>query len=56
MLNRQIVLDNRPSYSVEESNFRLVESPVPEPGPGQVLVRNHWLSLDPYMRGRIADG
>jgi len=40
---------------VTEDNFRLVESPLPVPGDGQVLVRNHWLSLDPYMRGRMND-
>lgn len=54
--NRQIVLAGRPTVSVEEANFRLVESPIPVPGPDQVLVRNHWLSLDPYMRGRMAEG
>ena len=37
-------------------NFRLVEAPVPELQDGQVLVRNHFLSLDPYMRGRMNDG
>ena len=35
-------------------NFRLETGPVPEPGPGQVLLRNRWLSLDPYMRGRMS--
>jgi NADPH-dependent curcumin reductase len=54
-MNRQVILDNRPEVRVAESNFRLVETPVPDPGPGQVLVRNHWLSLDPYMRGRMID-
>lgn len=53
--NQQIVLANRPVRSVEEANFRLVESEIAQPGANQVLVRNHWLSLDPYMRGRIAD-
>jgi len=38
---------------VTEDNFRLVESPAPSPAERQVLVRNHWLSLDPYMRGRM---
>ncbi len=51
--NRQIVLASRPKGRVTEENFRLIESPTPEPGEGQVLVKNHWLSLDPYMRGRM---
>ena len=55
MINRRVVLDNRPQGAATESNFRLVESPVPEPAPGEVLVRNRWLSLDPYMRGRMSD-
>ena len=53
--NQKIVLASRPAAWVEEANFRLEEAPVPEPGPGQVLVRNRWLSLDPYMRGRMND-
>ena len=53
--NRRIVLASRPRGWVSEANFRLVESPMPAPGEGQVLVRNHWLSLDPYMRGRMDD-
>ena len=53
--NQKIVLANRPTAWVEESNFRIEQSDIPEPGPNQVLVRNHWLSLDPYMRGRMSD-
>ncbi len=53
--NLQIVLASRPTGWVEEANFRLQETEVPEPGDGQVLVRNRWLSLDPYMRGRMSD-
>jgi NADPH-dependent curcumin reductase CurA len=53
--NRQIVLASRPAFSVEEANFRLVESALPVPGAGQVLIRSRWLSLDPYMRGRITE-
>ena len=53
--NQQIVLASRPVAWVEESNFRLQETAIAEPGPNQVLVRNHWLSLDPYMRGRMSD-
>jgi NADPH-dependent curcumin reductase CurA len=51
--NRQILLASRPKGRVTEENFRLVEAPLPKPGDGQVLVKNHWLSLDPYMRGRM---
>jgi NADPH-dependent curcumin reductase CurA len=53
--NRKIVLASRPTAWVEEGNFRLEECDIPQSGPGQVLVRNRWLSLDPYMRGRISD-
>ncbi len=54
-MNRQITLAARPVGFPQESDFALVESPVPEPGPGEVLVRSHWLSLDPYMRGRMSE-
>ena len=53
--NLQILLDHRPSDKVSPANFRLVETPVPTPGSGQVLVRHTFLSLDPYMRGRLSD-
>ena len=53
--NKQILLASRPAGWVEESNFKLVETPQPQIADGQVLVRNHWLSLDPYMRGRMND-
>jgi len=53
--NKQILLASRPTGWVEESNFKLVETPVPAIADGQVLVRNHFLSLDPYMRGRMND-
>ena len=53
--NRQILLASRPAGWVEEANFKLVETPVPQIADGQVLVRNHFLSLDPYMRGRMND-
>ncbi len=51
--NRQILLASRPTGFPTEANFRLVETPIPAPGEGQFLVRNRWLSLDPYMRGRM---
>jgi NADPH-dependent curcumin reductase len=54
--NRQIVLARRPEGAVSEEDFRLVETEVPEIGQGQFLVRNHYLSLDPYMRRRMNVG
>ena len=51
--NRQILLASRPTAFPVEANFQLVETPAPQPAEGQFLVRNHWLSLDPYMRGRM---
>ncbi len=53
--NLQVLLDHRPTGKVSPANFRFVEAPVPSPGPGQVLVRQSYLSLDPYMRGRLND-
>src|SRR6476646_9988842 len=55
MTNKRVVLASRPAGPVSESNFRGEEAPVPEPADGEVLVRNLWLSLDPYMRGRMSD-
>ena len=55
MKNRQVVLASRPQGRVLVENFRIVEGEVGQPGEGQVLVRNQWLSLDPYMRGRMSD-
>ena len=52
-VNRQVVLASRPQGPVTESNFRIVDAPMPAAGEGEVLVRNEWLSLDPYMRGRM---
>jgi NADPH-dependent curcumin reductase CurA len=53
---RRIVLASRPIGEPKQENFRLEELPMPEPGEGQVLLKTIWLSLDPYMRGRMADG
>ena len=53
--NLQILLASRPQGEVRVENFRLVEAPIPAIGHGEVLVRNHFLSLDPYMRGRMDD-
>ena len=55
VLNKQVLLASRPQGAVTEDNFRFVDVPVGKPGPGEVLVRNEWLSLDPYMRGRMSD-
>ena len=54
-VNRQIHLVSRPKGEASVDNFRLLEQPVGEPADGQVLVRHHYLSLDPYMRGRMDD-
>jgi NADPH-dependent curcumin reductase len=55
-LNRQIQLASRPQGEPTVDNFKLVEVAEPALAEGQVLVRNHFLSLDPYMRGRMNDG
>jgi len=54
-LNRQITLASRPVGFPKVSDFDLVYSPVPSPAAGEVLVRSIYLSLDPYMRGRMSD-
>ena len=51
--NQQILLDNRPQGEAVASNFKLVATDTPPLQDGQVLVRHHYLSLDPYMRGRM---
>src|ERR1039457_4790023 len=52
-LNRQITLAARPVGMPKDSDFRLEESPMPVPGGGEVLVQALYLSVDPYMRGRL---
>ncbi|QOY95100.1 NADP-dependent oxidoreductase [Massilia sp. UMI-21] len=54
-INRSIVLQQRPQGAPDADTFRLVEAPVPVPQDGQVLLRTLFLSLDPYMRGRISE-
>jgi NADPH-dependent curcumin reductase len=54
--NRRIVLASRPKGKVTTANFRLEEGPVAELADGEFLVRNLYLSLDPYMRGRMDEG
>jgi NADPH-dependent curcumin reductase CurA len=56
LVNQQIQLVSRPAGEPTHDNFRLVEAPVPELQDGQVLVKHLWLSLDPYMRGRMNEG
>jgi len=53
--NRRIVLESRPVGAPRSDNFRLDEAPVPQPADGQLLLRTLYLSLDPYMRGRMSD-
>ena len=55
MLNKQFHLTSRPVGEATAANFTMVESPVPALADGQVLVQHHYLSLDPYMRGRMND-
>jgi NADPH-dependent curcumin reductase CurA len=54
--NREIRLRERPVGLPTADTFELVEVPRPEPGPGEFLVRNRWMSVDPYMRGRMREG
>jgi NADPH-dependent curcumin reductase CurA len=55
-INHAIVLDNRPEAEVSTSNFKMITAETPPLQDGQVLVKNHYLSLDPYMRGRMNAG
>jgi NADPH-dependent curcumin reductase CurA len=52
--NRQVLLQRRPEGMPQTSDFAIVDGPLPDPAPGEVLVRGIYLSLDPYMRGRIS--
>jgi NADPH:quinone reductase len=54
-VNRAVTLASRPTGFPSEENFALVESDVPSPGPGEVLVRIEWTSVDPYQRGRMSE-
>jgi NADPH-dependent curcumin reductase len=54
--DRQIVLASRPSGELSEENFKLTDNEIPKPGSGQMLLRTIYLSLDPYMRGRMDAG
>src|SRR5215471_9042860 len=55
-INKCFVLASRPSGEPTPQNFRLEEAPLPALKDGEVLVRHHYLSLDPYMRGRMSEG
>jgi NADPH-dependent curcumin reductase CurA len=55
-VNRRIVLASRPKGRPTPENFRLEEAPLPEPAAGEILCRTIYLSLDPYMRGRMNEG
>jgi NADPH-dependent curcumin reductase len=52
-VNRQVLLASRPEGIPQAEHFRIVEARVPAPGPGQLLIRNAWLSVDPAMRGWV---
>jgi NADPH-dependent curcumin reductase CurA len=53
---QRVILVSRPVGEPKASDFRIEDQAIPTPGPGQVLLRTIWLSLDPYMRGRMSDG
>ena len=53
-MNQRVVLASYPEGWVTESNFRIETAPIPKPAEGEVVVKNLWLSLDPYMRGRMS--
>ncbi|MGI5217949.1 NADP-dependent oxidoreductase [Nocardia sp. CA-290969] len=54
MLNRHVRLARRPAGKLTAADLELAEAPIPEPGPGEILVRNTWLSIDPSIRIRLA--
>jgi NADPH-dependent curcumin reductase CurA len=54
MQNRQWILASYPRGAADESTWTLSQAPRPKPGPGQILIKTQWLSVDPYMRGRIS--
>ena len=52
--NRQVLLKQRPNGAPTQGDFTITDAPLPDPADGEVLVRGIYLSLDPYMRGRIS--
>ncbi len=55
-VNRQVLLKRRPIGAPTVGDFEVVEAPLPKPGDGEILCRTIYLSLDPYMRGRMNEG
>ena len=55
MTSREVQLAARPHGEPKDTDFRLTEADVPDPGPGELLIKNTWMSVDPYMRGRMND-
>jgi NADPH-dependent curcumin reductase CurA len=53
--NRRVLLKSRPVGEPKPADFEIADAPIPTPGDGEILVRTIWLSLDPYMRGRMND-
>ncbi len=54
-MNTRVLLAKRPQGEPSDTDFAIDRQPVPEPGDGEILIRNLWLSIDPYMRGRMND-
>jgi len=54
-MNQQIILVSRPKGMPTDENFAIVETPIPQPKEGEVLIQTLYLSVDPYMRGRMSD-
>jgi NADPH-dependent curcumin reductase CurA len=54
-IQRSVVLKKRPTGEPGPEHFEVISAPVPQPGAGQVLTRTIWLSIDPYMRGRLRE-
>jgi hypothetical protein len=54
-INRQVILKSRPADIPEAENFEIIETPAPEPGDNEVLVRNIYLSVEPAMRGWVSE-
>ncbi|MDL4843205.1 NADP-dependent oxidoreductase [Aquibacillus rhizosphaerae] len=55
VMNRQIILAERPTGTPDHRSFKFVEREIGEPGDGQILIQTHYVSVDPYMRGRMID-
>ena len=54
--NRRVLLARRPNGALVPEDFEIVDGPMLVPGDGQLLLRNLYLSIDPYLRGRMNDG